>query len=251
VDAAVRAAYEEQRIPGMGLSVYHRTGSLVFQRMYGDFSADRRVAIASASKMISGVVLFRLIDAGYLSLDSTTAEVLGWSGPQGAITLRHLLSFTSGLRPEHLCTLQVAIDLADCVATIAQEDLVAAPGTQFDYGSTHLHVAARMAEVRVAASWNEIFRAQLGDPLGLSLEYYTYPRRGEGTSNPLVAGGIRASMDEYARILRLVFDEGVWQGNALIDPQLFDLQTREPYPDAVVGNTPRGLLDSSHYGLTA
>ena len=253
VDAAARAAYEEQNVPGMGLAIYDRAGTLIFQQMYGDFSADRRVAIASASKLVSGTVLLRLIDAGYLSLDSTTAEILGWTDENGSITLRQLLSFTSGLPREHLCTLQIDIDLADCVAEIELESLIAAPGTRFDYGSTHLHVAARMAEVRVGAAWNDIFHAQLAAPLGLAgLEYYTYPRQGEGTSNPLIAGGMRASMNEYARILQFVFDKGVWEDNPLVDPQLFDLQTKEPFPDAIVGNTPRSpFTDSSHYGLTA
>lgn len=253
VDAVARAAYEEQNVPGMGLAIYDRSGTLIYQRMYGDFSADRRVAIASASKMVAGTVIFRLIDAGYLSLDSTTAEVLGWSGDQGAITLRHLLSFTSGLPPEQLCTIQINIDLADCVEVIEQQSLVAPPGTLFEYGSTHLHVAARMAEVQVGATWNDIFRTQLAAPLALTgVEFYTHPRQGQGTTNPLIAGGMRASMNEYARILHFVFDKGAWQGSALVAPQLFDLQTKEPYPDAIVGNTPRAqLTNSSHYGLTA
>ena len=75
----------------MGLAVYDADGTKLFERMYGDFSPDRRVAIASASKLVSGVTLFRLIDAGYLSLDSTTGGVLGWTGTKGEITLRHLL----------------------------------------------------------------------------------------------------------------------------------------------------------------
>lgn len=253
VDAAARAAYEEHDIPGMGLAIYDRSGALVFRQMYGDFNADRRVAIASASKMVAGAIIFRLIDAGYLSLDSTTAEVLGWSGDKGAITLRHLLSFTSGLPPEHVCTIQINIDLADCVDVIEQQSLVATPGTLFEYGSTHLHVAARMAEIQVGAAWNDIFRTQLSDPLNLAgVEFYTFPRQGQGTTNPLIAGGMRASMNEYARILQLVFDKGVWQSATLIESQLFDLQTREPYPDATVRSTPRPqLTDSSHYGLTA
>ena len=48
--------------------------------MYGNFSADQRVAIASASKLVSGATLFRLVDAGYLTLDTTTGQVLGWTG---------------------------------------------------------------------------------------------------------------------------------------------------------------------------
>jgi len=42
--------------------------------MLGGFSADQRVAIASASKLVSGVVIFRLIEQDYLSLDSTTGS---------------------------------------------------------------------------------------------------------------------------------------------------------------------------------
>src|SRR5689334_15884359 len=103
VDRTMQAALQEHGT-GMGLAVYDRAGTKVFERMYGDFAPDRRVAIASASKMVTGVVLFRLVDEGLLSLDSTTGAVLGWRGEKGAITLRHLLSFTSGMPREHVCT---------------------------------------------------------------------------------------------------------------------------------------------------
>ena len=238
----------------MGLAIYDRNGVKVFERMYGDFAPDRRVAIASASKMVAGVVLFRLIDKGYLSLDSTTASVLGWSGAQGSITLRHLLSFTSGLDPSHPCTLLPNITLAECVERIATTTPLAAPGSRFDYGSTHLHVAARMAEVAVGRTWNDIFAAELVQPLGLptDLAYYTGPLQGNGTINPLIAGGLRASMNDYARVLRLVYDKGVWQGAPLLGPALFDLQSREPYPNVVIGNSPaRGTGLDARYGLTA
>ena len=87
VDRTMRTALGEHGVP-MGLAVYDRAGTRVFQRMYGDFAPDRRVAIASASKMVTGVVLFRLVDEGRLSLDSTTGAVLGWRGEKGALTLQ-------------------------------------------------------------------------------------------------------------------------------------------------------------------
>jgi D-alanyl-D-alanine-carboxypeptidase/D-alanyl-D-alanine-endopeptidase len=253
VDNALRAAYQADGIP-MGLVVYDDTGTKVFEGMYGGFTADRFVAIASASKLVSGVTLFRLIDAGFLSLDSTTAQVLGWTGEKGTITLRHLLSFTSGLAPEHLCTYQPNISLADCVEQIRQADMVGAPGTRFDYGSTHLHVAARMAEVATGSSWNQIFDIQLRQPLGLSSQFafYARPRQGDDPDpiNPLPAGGMRASMNEYARVLRFVFDKGRWQGAQIMLPGIFDLQTVTPYPDAVVMTTP-AANPNVRYGLTA
>lgn len=252
VDAAARDAHKRHAIP-MGLAVYDAQGTRVFERMYGDFSADRRVAIASASKLVSGVTLFRLIDAGYLTLDSTTGQWLGWTGVHGEITLRHLLSFTSGLAPENGCTYQPSITLEQCVDEIGKLELLGPPGSRFDYGSTHLHVAALMAEVAVGSDWNSIFDAQLRGPLQLAPEfaYYSAPRQGVDPRpiNPLLAGGMRASMNDYAQVLRFVFDKGKWQGSPLMSPSLFDLQTIDPYPNAIVGTSP-GLLNA-RYGLTA
>jgi D-alanyl-D-alanine-carboxypeptidase/D-alanyl-D-alanine-endopeptidase len=253
VDAAANAAFVAQGISGMGLSIYDRNGVKVFERMYGTFSADQRVAIASASKLVSGVVIFSLIDKNYLSLDSTTGTILGWTGPQAAITLRQLLSFTSGLPPSHACTAISNITLADCVDLIAQETLIATPGTRFDYGSTHLHVAARMAEVQTNLPWNTIFANELRTPLGLSalVQYYTSPRAGLGTTNPLIAGGMRASMNEYARILQFVYDKGRWQGSQLIGETVFNAQAVEPYPNVVIGNSPAPPGWNVRYGLAA
>lgn len=239
----------------MGLTIYDANGVKRFERMYGSFSADRRVAIASASKMVAGLVIFRLVDQGFLTLDSTTGAVLGWTGPQAAITLRQLLSFTSGLDREAVCTLLAGITLADCVTSISQQPLVAAPGARFDYGSTHLHVAARMAEVATGQSWNELFATQLKSPLALTspdLAWFTAPRQALGTSNPLIAGGLRATMNEYARFLALDFNRGLHLGNPLIGSALFTAQASEPYPNAAIGNSPFANAGIDfHYGLAA
>jgi CubicO group peptidase (beta-lactamase class C family) len=255
VDRAASAAFSAQGISGMGLAIYDANGVKRFEKMYGTFAPDQRVAIASSSKMVAGLVLLRLVDQGFLTLDSTTGAVLGWTGPQGAITFRQLLSFTSGLEREAPCTLLAGITLADCVTLISQQPLVAAPGTRFDYGSTHLHVAARMAEVATGATWSSLFSTQLKTPLGLmspDLAWYTAPRQAVGTSNPLIAGGIRASMNEYAKFLALDFNRGVHDGNRLIGDALFSAQSTEPYPNAVIGNSPYANAGINfHYGLAA
>jgi CubicO group peptidase (beta-lactamase class C family) len=255
VDARAAAAFQAQGTSGMGLAIYDAQGVKRFERMYGTFAPDQRVAVASASKMVAGLVIFRVVDQGFLTLDSTTGAVLGWAGPQGAITLRQLLSFTSGLEREAGCTLLAGISLADCVALIGGQPLVAAPGTRFDYGSTHLAVAARMAEVVTGQSWTNLFASQLKTPLGLGspgFEFYTAPRQAVGTTNPLIAGGLRATMNEYATLLALEFNRGVHQGNALIGTALFTAQASEPYPGAVIGNSPfTATTLNFHYGLAS
>jgi serine-type D-Ala-D-Ala carboxypeptidase/endopeptidase len=253
VDSAMDAAYATQAVP-MGITVFDRDGAKIHEYMVGGFSADQRVAIASASKLVSGVVLFRLIEQNYLSLDATTGAVLGWNAANSTITLRQLLSFTSGLAPGNFCTSNVNITLAACVDTISQAAVDAPPATRFDYGSTHLHVAARMAEVVTGSTWNAIFAQQLRDPLGISADaqYYTFPRQASGTQNPLPAGGLRMTVNEYARVLQLVFDKGQWDGAQLASAALFDQQGRQPYPNVIIGNSPAAANGfDTKYGLTA
>jgi CubicO group peptidase (beta-lactamase class C family) len=255
VDARAAAAFSAQGISGMGLAIYDAQGVKRFEKFYGAFSGDQRVAVASASKMVAGLVIARVIDQGSLSLDSTTGAVLGWTGTQGTITLRQLLSFTSGLEREAACTLLPGLTLAECVASIESMPMVAAPGTRFDYGSTHLHVAARMAEVATGQSWASLFASLLKSPLNLGspdLLYFSAPRMAVGTTNPLIAGGLRATMNEYAAFLALEFNRGVFQGNPLLGTSFFATQSSEPYPDAVIGNSPFANAGQPyHYGLAS
>ena len=249
-----RAAFEQQKVSGMGLAIYDAQGNKVFEQMYGDFAADRRIPIASASKLVAGLTILRLVDQGRLSLDSTTGQVLGWKGPQGAITLKQLLSFTSGLPPRDACTLRPGITLAECVNSLSKLKLVAPPGTRFDYGNTHLHVAARMAEVVTGKTWDDVFASELRAPLGIGAQaiFYTWPRRPEGTTNPLIAGGLQMTMNEYAKVLELEYHRGVYRGQRLIGDALFTAQATEPYPNAVIGDTPVGRIGLEyHYGLAS
>lgn len=256
VDQKAAAAFASSGVQGMTVTVFDRNDVKVFEKTYGNFSPTQRVAVASASKLVAGTVIFRLIGQGVLSLDSTTAQVLGWSGARGTITLRHLLSFTSGLVPETACVNNPFITLAACVDQVRDDPaaVVAAPGTRFDYGSTHLHVAARMAEVATGTSWNTLYAEQLRTPLGIGAEsmFYTLPDQRIGTVNPRVAGGLTASLDEYARILAVSFHRGTYQGVTYAPAGLFDQQAIEPYPNVTIGASPLENIGLGfRYGLTA
>jgi CubicO group peptidase (beta-lactamase class C family) len=253
-DALARAAAAAGPGAAFGLTVWDAADRRVFERMVGGFTPDRRVAVASASKLISGLVLFDAVRRGELSLDATTGAVLGWTGANAGITLRHLLSFTSGLGREALCTVNPLVTLATCVERIRDAPVVAAPGARFDYGSTHLHVAARMAEVASGKPWAQLFDETLRVPLGLPAEvaYFTAPKQATGVMNPLIAGGLRASMNEYAPMLALVFHYGSFGGRMVGTRALFLDQAREPFPDVVVGQSPVADIGlSARYGLTA
>jgi CubicO group peptidase (beta-lactamase class C family) len=234
----------------LGLTIWDARDQKVYEHMLGDFTPDTRVAVASASKLVSGLVVLDVIRRGLLSLDATTGQVLGWTGPNAAITVRHLLSFTSGLPPDAPCRLNATITLADCAATLATTAAVAPPGTRFDYGSSHLLVAAAMAQQATGALWADQFAQTLRGPLGLpgDVAYFTAPRQSLGLMNPLIAGGLRASINDYHHFLAIEFHEGSYGTLTIGTPELFDQQAKEPFPDAVIGNTP---LPALRYGLTS
>ncbi len=250
VEALLLARAAAQTGANLSLVIWNQADQKVYQRMVGDFTADRNVAIASASKLVSGLVILDVIAKGKLSLEATCGAVLGWTGPNAAITLRHLLSFTSGLPREAGCTLNQQVTLGACVDTIQGQTAVAAPGTRFEYGSTHLHVAARMAEVATGRAWAELFADTLRTPLGLASDvvYYTAPRQATGVINPLIAGGLRASVDDYGKILGLAFHKGKLGSVTVGTPALFDEQAKEPFPGVTIGPTP---LAEFRYGLAS
>jgi CubicO group peptidase (beta-lactamase class C family) len=252
-DAVLSAASAEQA--DLAFAVWDERGALRFDVSSGAFMLDTRVAIASASKYASGLVLFELIRRGDLTLASTTGDVLGWTGPNAAITLEQLLSFTSGLPPEDPCTRVARSTLAACVSSIEVALAEAPPATRFDYGSTHLHVAARMAEVATGQTWQALFDEVLARPLGLSADalYFTFPRQALGRLNPLVAGGLRMTMNEYAPLLQLGLQRGVFGDVSVGTPEVFDAQRREPF-DVTITRASSPLLALGfpfHYGLTA
>jgi len=250
VEALLVQRAAQAGVTSLGLAIWDARDERVYERMLGDFTGDTRVAVASASKLVSGLVLFDVVRRGLLSLDATTGDVLGWTAPNAAITLRHLLSFTSGLPPDATCTANPLTTLAACAATLEAATPVAAPGAHFDYGSTHLLVAGAMAEQATGQRWNDLYAQTLAAPLGLPayVTYYTAPRQSIGLANPLLAGGLRASMNDYHHFLAIEFHEGTYGALNIGTPALFDEQAKEPFPDAVVGSSP---LPAFRYGFTS
>ena len=111
VEALLLSTASDAGVSSLGLTIWDGGDARIYERMVGGFTPDTRVAIASASKMVSGLVLFDAVRRGELTLDSTTGNVLQWTGANAAITLRQLMSFTSGLEREDPCT-RAAVDHA-------------------------------------------------------------------------------------------------------------------------------------------
>ena len=243
-------------LTGMTLMIFNNQDEKIFEKNLGDFNSDRTVAVASASKWVSGTVLLSLVGKNQISLDDTTGNILNWT-KNSTVNLKQLLSFTSGLDNENICLYAAIFTFEECVALIGASDPLGLPATRYDYGGTHLEVAGRMAEVVTGKSWKTILNEELLIPLGLdlSINYYAQPLNANGTQNPMIAGGMRISMNQYAKILQLIYHKGLWKNGdqeaQLIPADLFDEQAKMPYPNVIIGNVPPSAPDGVRYGLSA
>jgi len=262
--AAITTAIQnaQSRFSG-GLSVEIATPrGIVYSYSVGGFSPDTRVIIASSAKWITSTILLRLVDQGVLSLDEKMSAVLtdrngaAWSAPMGDITLRRLLSQTSGIHGDDLHgstqSDSTVISLAEAVNRIYDEQHAAsstqAPGSYFWYGSTHFRIAARYAEVKTGKSWEQIFAEQLRDPLGWSSRS-TYTVL--SATNPNPAGTLAMTGTEFMRFMMLQLRGGLDGATRLLTQGLNDQQSRHQIqPSTNIAESP--YLDfgkAYHYGL--
>ncbi len=144
-----------------------------------------------------------LVDAGDLSLDAPISRYLPtFTGTKATITLRQLLSFTSGVEEDPSCVQQAGMTLRQCADAIAALPLAATPGTQFRYGPGHLVVAAAAAESVTGTPFATLFQQRVAQPLGMTQTFFA------GGANPSPAGSARSSMSDYVRFVRAMWNDG-------------------------------------------
>jgi CubicO group peptidase (beta-lactamase class C family) len=250
-DALLDAAVP--RIGGSVLLVM-KDGRLVHRRAFGGFNVDTRVPIASASKWLSAAAILALVDRGALGLDDKARKYIpALIGDKAAITVRQLLSHTSGLPEEARCLNTRTTTLEACVNEIAAAPLLSAPGVRFRYGGPSMQVAGRIAEVAGRQPWHELFRDLIADPVGLA--HTTF----EGlvdTANPRIAGGAFSTADDYAAFLEMIRNGGMAGARRVLSEESIEAMQRDQTNGVPLSATPysafAGLdpaLPLTRYGL--
>jgi len=240
----------ENQVSGLGLDVYDDQHRLVYSRVFGDFSRTEHYQIASASKWVTTAVILSLVGDGSLSLADTTGKWLGWKGDRGRITLRQLLSLTSGFHIPPMSSPKYfwadGMDLRACVDAIHRDiELYSKPGKIASYGAVGFIIAGRIAEIAAGKDWYRIYRERVGDPLGFDAEKAVYypPQQ--------VAAGLKMTMEEYGRFLTMVFNHGTFHGKQILSPGLVAEQEKDQWePGITVESSPYSWVNRDfHYGL--
>jgi len=161
----------------------------------------------SASKLVSAVIILRLVEQGTLALsDQPQKYIEAWpiSGgdPLAGMTLAHLLSFTSGLRHDRdpACLNEARADFEECVLSVADANAGNGnvPGQAFFYASGHLQVAGLMAVKARGLSWQDIF-TEFRSQTGL---FPASPFDAPSVTNPNLAGGMHITGEDYMAFLK-------------------------------------------------
>ncbi|MGH9380772.1 MAG: serine hydrolase [Thermoanaerobaculia bacterium] len=172
-----------QRIPGLALGVVHGD-ALVWARGYGvaDLESGRPVTpqtlfrMGSVTKLFTATAVMQLRDAGKLRLDDPVGTHLSWFRLQspfdGAppITLRHLLTHTSGLPREAAFpywTTHEFPTLEELKAALPEQTAVFPPGEEYKYSNLGLAMLGAVVAEVAGEPYEEYVRKHILEPLGM------------------------------------------------------------------------------------
>jgi D-alanyl-D-alanine carboxypeptidase len=243
VDGLVRDEMEKNGVVAISVGVL-RDGVPVKMKGYGLASLELPSAVtpesvfklASISKQFVAAGAMLLVQDGKLSLDDTLAQHFP-DGPEvwGRITLRHLLTHTSGLQRE----------LPDWspLRTYSDEEILEMakrarcgfePGEKYEYCNTGYFLTGLLIAKVSGKPWPEFLEARIFRPLGMTSTRTTtlrdivpnrvlgYERGREGPRNPTPLLGVRTS----GALISNLNDLARWE-NELLRPTLFRPETLE------------------------
>jgi len=139
-------------------------------------TAEDPVRVASVSKLVVALGVMRLVEAGKLDLDRDVSSYLGWSlrhpgFPDVPVTLRMLLSHTSGLRDDA----DYAIPLGDTVRARLGDTLAwdaeHKPGSWFRYTNLNFPVVASIMEAATGERFDRLMARLVFAPLKIDACY--------------------------------------------------------------------------------
>lgn len=174
------------RVPGASLAIF-RMGvdgapdSLV-EAVHGVVSKntgvqvtpDTAFQIGSIGKVWTGTVVMQLVEEGRLALDAPVRDVLpelqlGDPGTAAKVTVRHLLTHTSGIDGDVFTDTGRGDDcLQKYVASLTDVPQNHPLGATFSYCNTGFSILGRVIEVVTGQTWDAAMRERLFVPLGLA-----------------------------------------------------------------------------------
>ena len=232
-------------VPGAVVIVGHQ-GKIIYRQAFGQRAVTPQVLpmtietifdIASLTKVVATTIaIMQLADAGKIQLDKPVAAywpVFAVHG-KGTITIRHLLTHSSGLRAD-INPRQPWSGYDGGLVAVAEDQTVYPPGSGFKYSDANFIVLGEIVRRVSGLPLNIYCEQYIFRPLGLNRTGFlpnpalkaqiapTDVRWGEvhdPTAHRLggVAGnaGVFATADDLAVICQMILNQGSYQGRRLL-----------------------------------
>jgi CubicO group peptidase (beta-lactamase class C family) len=196
VTAAMQPYLDQFKLAGYIAIIADRTGKVHYRNVtgYADVEARRPIGednvfwIASMSKMFVGASIMMLVDEGKVSLDDPVIKFIPqlskWmvveekaadhvllKPPVRPVTIRHVLSHTSGLTGMSELQQIGGADAAPLKARALSSvtgPLQSQPGDKYVYGNQGMNIAARIVEIVSGVPYEAFLQERFFDPLGMS-----------------------------------------------------------------------------------
>ncbi len=240
VDGAIDRELAASGVPGLAWAVVADGGvgdagarGVVDVRGSTPVTADTPFLTGSVSKSVTALSVMQLVEAGRLDLDAAVSRYLPAfsDGPAGTVTLRQLLSHTSGWstlqgNSSHTDGPGGADELARRVDALAGTEPAHAPGQVWEYSNANYLVLGRVVEVVSGSDYQGYVAEHVLAPVGMGDSFVSdgavHPDMATGhrpwfgtkrampetaTSRAMApAGGVVASARDLARYLQVMMN---------------------------------------------
>lgn len=288
IQDGMQSLIDAHEIPGVVTLVASRTAITHFAAQ-GHADTDRRIpmrqdaifAIASMSKPITGSSVMMLQDEGKLSINDPVAKYIPQfarlrlpDGRPAEVTLKHLMTHTSGMGEATTQESDAAKTLADLIEPFTSKPLAFDPGTQWKYCQSGINSLCRVVEVVSGMPFADFLERRLFTPIGMkNTTFYPterqFPRvvipcqQEAGSLVPVTSprfqkeyvlrrdrpslgnGGLYSNAQDYSLFARMMLNGGEWKGKRFLSAaavkQMTSIQT---------GDLKAGFIPGSAWGLT-
>jgi CubicO group peptidase (beta-lactamase class C family) len=184
IDRIAAQVLEQTGVPSASVAVV-QAGKLVYTHAYGSArlatlttpavpaTPQMRYSIGSISKQFTAAAVLLLQEEGKLSLDDPVGKYVPGLTCGGEVTIRQILSHTSGYQdywPEdYVMTPMLAPESAQQILdTWAKKPLDFEPGTQWQYSNTNFVIAGRIVETITGHPLMDFLATRIFRPLGMN-----------------------------------------------------------------------------------
>ena len=180
IDEIAGKALTDSGAPSVSIAIVEG-GKIAYEKAYGKARLDpatdakpaMRYSIGSVSKQLLAGAVLLLVEDGKLSLDDRVSRYLPNLTRAGEITIRQLLSHTSGYQdfyPQDYVApfMEKPVTAAGILDQWAKKPLDFDPGTRWQYSNTNYVVAGQIVERVTGGPFFEFLAKRILQPLGMT-----------------------------------------------------------------------------------